>query len=275
MARARADLAAGIAIFLLLLGVTLAGGGPARSARWGVAVVFAVVAAAAGLTCYAFAPRLLRPAVACVQWTVANVAPFSRRTRLAAAVAVVAAVALLIATAGPALAALAAAVLPAVLVTVCGGWVLLVARRAQRPGGRAAWWHRRLQDAVVAVTTGTALLVLARRDVLAAGPAAGLLFPLAAWAGFRAWRAMDNSGRVAVRAAADITLSLLLGADLVLFVVWLANLLGLSRPEVAAVRGALDRAGGLADLPWWLWAGPSGCRPGCAWYPSSTWSGGY
>jgi len=32
MARARADLAAGIAIFLLLLGVTLASGGPARGA---------------------------------------------------------------------------------------------------------------------------------------------------------------------------------------------------------------------------------------------------
>jgi hypothetical protein len=255
MARARADLAAGIAIFLLLLGVTLAGGGPGRTARWGVAGVFAVAAAAAGLICYAFAPRLLRPAVACVQWTVADVAPFSRRTRLAAAVAAVAAAVLLIATAGPALAALAAAVLPAVLVSVCGGWVLLVTRRAARPGRRAAWWRRRLQDAVVAATTGTALLVLARRDVLAAGPAAGLLFPLAAWAGFRAWRAMDNSGRVAVRAAADITLSLLLGADLVLFVVWLANLLGLSRAEVAAVRGALDRAGGLADLPWWLWAG--------------------
>jgi hypothetical protein len=255
MARARADLATGIAIFLLLLGVTLASGGPGRPARWGVAAVFAAVAAAAGLISYAFAPRLLRPAVACVQWTVANLAPFSRRTRLAAAVAAVAAAALLIATAGPALAALAATVLPAVLVTVCGGWVLLVTRRAQRPGRRAAWWHRRLQDSVVAATTGTALLVLARRDVLAAGPAAGLLFPLAAWAGFRAWRAMDNSGRLAVRAAADITLSLLLGADLVLFVVWLANLLGLSRAEVAAVRGALDRAGGLADLPWWLWAG--------------------
>ena len=255
MARARADLAAGIAIFLLLLGVALAGGGPGRPAHWGVAVVLAVIAAAAGLTCYAFAPRLLRPAVAWVQWTVANVAPFSRRTRLAAAVAAVAAAALLIVTAGPALAALAAAVLPAVLVTVTGGWVLLVTRRAPRPGRRAAWWHRRLQDAVVAATTGTALLVLARRDVLAAGPAAGLLFPLAAWAAFRAWRAMDDSGRVAVRAAADITLSLLLGADLVLFLVWLANRLGLSRAEVAALRGALERAGGLADLPWWLWAG--------------------
>ena len=40
-----------------------------------------------------------------------------------------------------------------------------------------------------------------------------------------------------------------------LFAVWLANLLGLSRPEVAALRGALERTGELADLPWWLWTG--------------------
>ena len=107
---------------------------------------------------------------------------------------------------------------------------------------------------------------------------------------------MNDSGRLAVRAAADIALSLLLGADLVLFVVWLANLLGLTPAEVAAVRGALERTAGLADLPWWLWtglyaalavaaarsrpglpdcAGPSGCPPGCAWYQSLTWPGGY
>jgi hypothetical protein len=66
---------------------------------------------------------------------------------------------------------------------------------------------------------------------------------------------MNASGRLAVRAAADITLSLLLGADLVLFVVWLANLLGLTRPEVAAVRDGLEQVGDRTDLPWWLWTG--------------------
>jgi hypothetical protein len=250
IARARTDLAAGVAVFVVLLGLTLAHR-PGSLAWWRVLGVFAAIAAVAGLICYAFAPRLLRPAVACVRWTVVNVAPFSRRTRLAAAAIAVAAAAVLIATEGPALAALAAVVLPAVLVTVCGGWVLLVNRR----GKRTAWWHRRLQDAVVAATTGTALLVLVRRDVLAVAPAAGLLFPVAAWAGFRVWRAMNASGRLAVRAGADITLSLLLGADLVLFVVWLANLLGLTRPEVAAVRGGLEQAGDRTDLPWWLWTG--------------------
>ena len=245
IARARADLAVGIALFLLLLGLTLAHG------RWALLGVFTAIAAVAGLICYAFAPRLLRPAVARVQWTVVNVAPFARRTRLVVTGVVAAAGALLVATAGPALAAFTAAVLPALLVVVCGGWVLVVTRRRRQ----AAWWHRRLQDAVVAVTTGTALLALARRDVLAVEPSAGLLFPMTAWASYRAWRAMDDSGRLAVRAAADITLSLLLGADLVLFMVWLANLLGLTRPEVAAIRDALDQAGSLADLPWQLWVG--------------------
>jgi len=248
--RARADLAGGVAVFVVLLGLTLARR-PGSPAWWGVLGVFAAIAAVAGLICYAFAPRLLRPAVASVRWTVVNVAPFARRTWLAAAAIAVAAAALLITTEGPALAAFAAVVLPGVLVAVCGGWVLLVARR----GKRAAWWHRRLQDAVVAATTGTALLVLVRRDVLAVAPAAGLLFPVAAWAAFRVWRAMNASGRLTVRAAADITLSLLLGADLVLFVVWVANLLGLTRPELAAVRGGLEQAGDRTDLPWWLWTG--------------------
>src|SRR4029077_19829505 len=79
IARARADLAAGIAIFFLLLGLTLAPG------KWPLEGVFAVIAMVAGLICYASAPRLVRPAVTGLQWTVVNVAPFSRRTRLAAA----------------------------------------------------------------------------------------------------------------------------------------------------------------------------------------------
>jgi hypothetical protein len=276
IARARADLAAGIAIFFLLLGLTLAHG------RWPPMVVFSAIAMVAGLICYAFAARLLRAAVSRVQWTVVNVAPFARRTRLVAAGVTVAVGALLVATAGPSLAAFAAMILPALLVALCGGWVLVVTRRAPRPGYRlgrrsrgsmpgapesasesghprgwrqAAWWHRRLRDTVVAAATGTTLLALARRDVLAVEPSAGLLFPMAAWASYRAWRAMNDAGRLAVRAAADITLSLLLGADLVLLMVWLANLLGLTRSEVATIRDAVERAGDLADLPWQLWAG--------------------
>jgi len=102
MARARADLAAGVAIFFLLLGLTLAHG------RWPLISVFTAIAAIAGLICYAYAPRLLRAAVDSVQWTVVNVAPFSRRTRAVAAGVAVAVGAPLVATAGPPLAAFAA-----------------------------------------------------------------------------------------------------------------------------------------------------------------------
>ncbi len=37
--------------------------------------------------------------------------------------------------------------------------------------------------------------------------------------------------------------------------VWLANLLGMPRGELAAVRSGLERVGALADLPWWAWTG--------------------
>src|SRR5207247_10151658 len=60
--------------------------------------------------------------------------------------------------------------------------------------------------------------------------------------------------RVAVRAAGDIIVSLMLGSTLVLLLVWLANLLHMPPAEVRVLRGALGRAGALADLPWWLWA---------------------
>jgi hypothetical protein len=64
---------------------------------------------------------------------------------------------------------------------------------------------------------------------------------------------MKRSHRLTARAGADLTLSLLLGAELVLFLVWLANLLDMSRSEVAALRAILARAGALVDLPWWCW----------------------
>ena len=140
IARARADLAAGIAIYLLLLGLTLAHG-LGHPAWWTMVGVFAAIAVAAGLTCYVFAPRLLRPAVACVQWTVVNVAPFPRRTWLAVAAVAAAVAALLIASAGPALAALAAAVLPAVLVAVCGAGSCGNARGISTPAGPTLTRH--------------------------------------------------------------------------------------------------------------------------------------
>jgi len=48
---------------------------------------------------------------------------------------------------------------------------------------------------------------------------------------------------------------LLLGGQTVLLLVWLANLLGMPRPEVVVLRAVLGRIGRLADLPWWAWSG--------------------
>ena len=316
IARARADLAAGIAIFFLLLGLALAHG------RWPLVGVFAAIAAVAGLICYASAPRLLRPAVARVRWTVVNVAPFSRRTRLVVAGLAVAVGVLLVATAGPSLAAIAAMVLPALLVAVCGGWVLVVTRRAPRPwhwlgrrsrgsksGGpgsasesgrsrgwrQAAWWYRRLRDAVVAATAGTALLALARRDVLAVEPSAGLLFPMAAWASYRAWRAMNDSGRLAVRAAPTSRCRCCSGPT------WCSSWSGwptcwaspgprwrryATRLSKLVTSPTCPGSCGSACTGRSRWrpsrsqsgrpgcAGPPRCPTSCSWYPPSTWSGG-
>ncbi|HEX4832898.1 MAG TPA: hypothetical protein VH478_17590 [Trebonia sp.] len=277
-ARARADLAAGAVIFVVATGATIV---PALGSGgwWASMAVFTVLGMVAGALGYWVATWALRGLMACVRWTVVDVAPFARRTRLAAGAVAVAAAGALIATAGPALAGLAAAVLPTVLVLMAGAWAAGVTRRARfpwrwpglRPGGaaraegvpaetasavkRRGWRRRRAVDVVVAVTAGVAALVLVRPEALSLEPAAGLLFPVAAWVAWRLWRVMNDSERLAVRAGADIAASLLLGADLVAFLAWLADLLGLTRAELGAVRGGLERAGSLADLPWWAWTG--------------------
>jgi len=213
---------------------------------------------------------ILRPGGWMARWVRGKAAVRPRLVLgLAATVAAAAAVAA-IGMSGIALARLAAAVLPASFVGACGLWVCLLAdKKVPTPFRRwiqrlPGWlwlprWIRRfpepfgLPDAVAVATVAASLLLLVRHDLLTAEPAAGFLFPLALWASIRAWRAMKSSGRLSARAGADIVLSLLLGAELVLFLVWLANLLGLPQPEVAALRTVLNRAGMAADLPWWLW----------------------
>ena len=61
---------------------------------------------------------------------------------------------------------------------------------------------------------------------------------------------MVGSRRFGVRAGADIILSLLLGANFVLLLVWAANLLDLPKAGVTILRGTLERVGSIADLPW-------------------------
>jgi hypothetical protein len=176
------------------------------------------------------------------------------RTGTLAAVAAVA----LVAGAGTTLAVLLAKALPPMLVAACGGWAcVLTYRKTRTPAPRTLFRKllRRAPDAVAVATTAATTVVLYDHHALTAQPAAGLLFPVAVWGTFRLWAAMRRSGRLAVKAGALLTFSLLLGGELVLFLVWLANVLGLSRPEVAAIRPTLEWAGEYADLPWWAWTG--------------------
>jgi hypothetical protein len=177
----------------------------------------------------------------------------SRRLRLAAGVIAAAAAWAIIAVGGTVLAAIATAVLPAAFAASCGLCACLLVlprvRTTAIPGLKYA------PDAIGAATTAVVLLLLINHAMLTTEPAAGLLFPLAVWGSVRAWRVMNASERVAVKAGADITLSLLLGAGLVLFLVWLANLLDLPRRDMATLRAVLADAGSAADVPWWVWAG--------------------
>lgn len=151
----------------------------------------------------------------------------------------------LIVDAGPTLAAILAFCLPAALVAGCGGWACALARR----------WPRPAADIIAAITITACLLVLVRRSLLTADPATGLLFPVAVWGAFRIWRAMARSHRLVVAAAANIVGSLLFSGVLVLLLVWLANVLRLSVPVVAALRWWLERIASRTDLPWWVWTG--------------------
>ena len=255
IARASIPIGVGVGIF-----VATAGGMALQSEGGldaGPAFGLALMAAVAGFAAFRLLAVWLRGLAATARWTRAHVPAASRRSRLAATAAAVAAAAVMIGEFGTALATAVAYALPATFVAACGTWLWALARgkrRAVRPGRLRACLFLAGSVTIVA-TTAMSLLLLVHRALLATQPAAGLLFPLAVWGGLRTWRAMRASGRCAVRAAADITLSLVLGAEMVLFLVWLANLLDLASPEMAALRAFVSRIGSIANLPWWAWTG--------------------
>ncbi len=141
--------------------------------------------------------------------------------------------------------------LPAGYVLTFGVWAVLLVSRGVRKSRRR--WLRPVPHLVFTVVTGVFLLFLFERDTLLTKPAAGLLIPVGVWASIRTWKVMNRSRHIAVAAAADIVLSLLLGTALVLSLVWVANLIDLPRAEVAAVRAILQEVGSLVDVPWWVW----------------------
>jgi hypothetical protein len=198
-----------------------------------------------------------------VRWSLANVPDASRKARYTALAIAAVIAGLLVAKAGAIGLTVALAIGPAVFVAACGLWAGLLTRRRVRAiasrrtdnSRRTGHWLRFAPDVIAAATTAATALVLAERDLLTTVPAAGLLFPPAIWGSIGIWRWMNESERLAVKAGADIALSLLLGTELVLFLSWLANLLSMPRYEVAALRAVLERTSAFADPPWWLWTG--------------------
>lgn len=238
-------LGGGIAVFIWKL--------PLHSGEgWGYKVfAFIIVVWGAGMLAASVPLFVLLPARQLSRWTLANVPDLSRRQRLVLILAAVAAAVAIIAIAGTALVSAVAVVLPAAFVAACGLWACLLTSRMVRRTARL--WPKPLPDVIGIATSAASLLLVAEHNLLTAEPAAGFLFPLAVWGSVKAWLAMKSSDRLAAWVGADLTLSLLLGAELVLFLVWLTNLLGMSRPEVAALRAVLDRAGTVVHLPWWVW----------------------
>jgi hypothetical protein len=201
-------------------------------------------------------PRLLGKIAAAARWTQVNLPGPSRKVGAAAVAATAAAAVLLVAKAGTALAEATAMVLPAVFVAVCGTWAcVLMLRKVRSMSGRWLKLTAHVPDVIAAAATAASLWVLADRALLPTLAASGLLFPAGIWGSIMAWRTMNSSDRLAVKAGADITLSLLLGAQAVLLLVWLANMLSLPPAEVTVLRAALGQAGTAADLPWWVWTG--------------------
>ena len=232
----------------IAVGVGLWGPFQIGSSRWSALLASLIIGAFAAV----FATGVIFAIIGGGLWFLrSRRAPADRRAgRPGRTVGLALVAALILWSAGIANAAVAA--LPAVFVLVFGVWVCLQMQRWMRASRHR--WIGIAADVLVAAVTGAVLLLLFDNQVLATQPAAGLLFPVGAWGSFRTWRVMARSQRLAVRAGADIALSLLLGTDLVLLLVWAANLLGLPRAEVAALRATLHRAGSIADLPWWLWA---------------------
>lgn len=195
-----------------------------------------------------------RPMVRFTRWTLLNLDGISRTDIAVLAMLAVAVLVPLVFVAGPVLTFLLPAIVPALFVGMCGLWGfhLLSQEMDRRPMLRRRL--RYLPDTVVAVTVGAAGSVFMHPSSLTNAWVTPLLFPIMFWGSFRAWRAMNASERPTVKAAADLTLSLLLGTEIVVILVWLANRLGMPRAEVSMLRDAFGRVGAFADIvPAWGW----------------------
>lgn len=137
----------------------------------------------------------------------------------------------------------------AIAVGVGAATALLVwrASRGARP------FLRRLGTLVTVLALTYPLFLLVDDEVFG-GPFAVALFPLLVWQAIRLWRWMSASHRIGVKAGADVVFALALGATLVFFLIWLANLLGLPPSEVGALKRLAGNVGKALELPPWVWA---------------------
>jgi hypothetical protein len=258
--RISVDFAAGAVTFV---GVVAVQNNGLRGGGWGAALGRPLLGAVLFLIGLGLASGFLRGLGAAARWSLANVPDASRKARYTALAIAAVIAGLLVAEAGAIGLTVTLAIGPAAFVAACGLWAGLLTNRRVRTiasrrtdtSRRTGHWLRFAPDVIAAATTAATLLVLAERDLLTTAPAAGLLFPPAIWGSIGIWRSMNKSERLAVKAGADIALSLLLGTELVLFLIWLVNLLSMPRHEVAALRAVLERTGAFADPPWWLWTG--------------------
>ena len=251
--RAARDL--GVGVLLAVIGGAVAER-VSGSVGWTGLAVFVVSSPFLGAISYLVIVPLARAVVRLTRWSLWVTSRLSGR-RVVVVLAVVVELAcwtVVLTGAGPmrhAIGVSAVALLPAGLVAGVGGWVSVLAhQRWHDADGR---WRKHIVDGLLAITFWLTLLQLAEPDLLGAQGAAGLLFPVAVWLSVRGWRTMNASSRFAVKALADIGVSLLLGGSGVLLLVWLASVLQMPPAEVAVVHGAVTRAGAIIDLPWWFW----------------------
>jgi hypothetical protein len=170
----------------------------------------------------------------------------SRKARIGAVAAAFAVGVALIATVGTFLADTLAFLLPTAFVAACGLWLCVLTFRKWCTSPRR--WLRRVPDQVAIATSAAALLVVTDRELLTTQWATVLLFPIAIVGSLRLWTVMRKTKWPIIRAGADISLSLLFGGELVLFLVWLANVLGMPRAEVSLIRTGFSSAGSYAGV---------------------------
>jgi hypothetical protein len=140
---------------------------------------------------------------------------------------------------------------PLVALLFFGGWALLLAVARCVRSDRAVVRH--LPDLPGVLLVALACQQVVSGDVLTVAPAAGLFFPLALWLSWRGWRWMKDSPRRTVQAAADVVLSVELGLVLTLLMVWLANVLSFTPPQVTVVLEVVEKVQGLTEVHWLYW----------------------